>query len=180
MFTMATIFSRTRSHRPSVRGTAADWLIVARCTARRPALYMKDVMLSTRRPRALARDRLRRDRGEASGEDVEPFVELVVGDRERRQEPDHVAEGSRRDQDHAARAGEAGEPVGFVLGGLARLTIADELDADHRAAPADVADEGTGLPPLLRIGLDARADRLASPEEVSGLEQIEHRMRRGA
>src|SRR5262249_44276361 len=138
MFTIATIFSRTRSHRPSVRGTAADWLIVARCTARRPALYMKDVMLSTRRPRALARDRLRCARGEASGGAGGPFVGPVGGDGGRGQDPDHVAEGSRRDQDHAARAGEADDLVGFVLGGLARLTIADELDADHRAAPADV------------------------------------------
>src|SRR5262249_15798547 len=139
MFTIATIFSRTRSHRPSARGTAADWLIVARCTARRPALYMRDVMLSTRRPPALARDRLRRDRGEASGEDVEPFVELVVGDRERGQEPDHVAEGSRRDQDHAARAGEADDLVGFVLGGLAGLPIGGELESGARAQRASGA-----------------------------------------
>src|SRR5207249_8155735 len=81
------------------------------------------------------------------------------------------------DHEHAALAREPDDFFGLALGGLARLPVRDELDADHRAAPPHVADQRTAPRPFARARLDARANRLAASQQVSRLEEIEHGVR---
>src|SRR5205085_5221956 len=106
---------------------------------------------------------LRRGGREAAGQHFEPFVELVVGDRQRRQESNDVAEGAGGNQDDAALGREPDDLVRFVLGGFARGSIRDQLDANHGAAAADVADEQGRGGPFAR-------PRLRSEEHTSELQ----------
>src|SRR5580692_7134776 len=90
-------------------------------------------------------------------EDREPLVEQLLGDDQRRQEPQHVPEGPAREHDQpglVARLRDLARERGIRLQG-ARL---DQLDGDHRAAPAHVADLWMSLGELAQPGKHDVAD----------------------
>ena len=112
-------------------------------------------------------------------EDVEPLVEQVVADHERRQEAQHVPEAARRQRDQALLVAGGREPSGErrVRRRRARL---DEFEASiaprPRTSPIDVV--------LLGQRVQARAhDRLDPARragEVLGLHRLDRAERRGA
>ena len=70
--------------------------------------------------------------------------------------------------------------VGFALGRFARAAVGDQLDADHRAAAADVADEADILPPTRARALRSDADRFAATKQLARLERSMYGVRGGA
>ena len=79
-------------------------------------------------------------------EDIQTLLELVLGDHQGHQRPDHVAVGAGADHDQAALVAQAGDPVHQLLRRLLGGAVLDELDRPHRAGPAHVADTGALLP----------------------------------
>ena len=80
---------------------------------------------------------------ERGGDDVEALVEQVVGDRQRREEADHVPVGAAREHDDALRDARLRDRGGERGIRLPRRGV-DELGGDHGAVAAHVADARVG------------------------------------
>src|SRR6476469_6987870 len=118
--------------------------------------------------------------GERLLEDVETLAEQLVARGERRQEAEDVAVRAARQGDETV--GVAGLVDGAGQGGIGGQVAGtvDELDGEHGAATADVAN----LRVLLREGLEARAeeglDLLGAAAEVLLLHRLDGPERGGA
>src|SRR5579862_3175687 len=104
--------------------------------------------------------------GKAGLQDVQSAIELLVGDRERRQEPDHVAVDAARKEYEPSFACGGGDSRRLRAGALG------ELDREHRAEPADVAP---GRRDRLEPFADAHAELLGARSQRG--QCIEHRDR---
>src|SRR5439155_25632203 len=67
---------------------------------------------------------------------VEPFLQQIVGDGERWQEPNDVVVCASFQDDHALPVALLDHTAGGVLGGMFRPTIVDELHRHHGPTPA--------------------------------------------
>src|SRR5947208_5193355 len=101
-------------------------------------------------------------RRERTVENVEPFVELRVGDRERDQGPDDVREETRAQEEQTALAGSPDRGVDERRRRLFRLPVLHELDGLHGTEAADVADR---LVPLRHV-VESRAKGVADPHRA--------------
>src|SRR5579862_3691391 len=107
--------------------------------------------------------------GKAGLQDVQSAIELLVGDRQRRQEPDHVAVDTAGEEHESALARGPGDACCLSSGPLGKL------DREHRPEAADVAaGRRDRLEPLAELD-----PQLLSPRPDRG-ERVEHRDRRGA
>ena len=110
-------------------------------------------------------------------ERVEPVGQVAVLDRDRRQQPDHVAVEPAREQQQPAltRGGDHG-------GGQLRLrrAVRDELEREHRAEAAHVADAFELAGEALQPRADLAAERLGAGAERRRRDRVEHDRRGGA
>src|SRR5262249_33838046 len=105
---------------------------------------------------------------------LQPFVQLVVRHRQRRQEANDVSKRAGRNEDDAPRPRQPDDLVALVLRGLTRRTVGHELDADHRTSSPYLADERRSAFPFTGARLDSRADGIAPGHELTALEEVEH------
>src|SRR6202011_6183389 len=82
----------------------------------------------------------------AGFQNIQPFVELFVGDHQRYKNAHHVACGACRNRDDAVLVGEVRQLFGLGIGGPARFAVAHQFDGAHPAENANLADQ---LPLLL-------------------------------
>src|SRR5262245_14615315 len=75
-------------------------------------------------------------------QDVQTLVELSVGDHQRHERPNHVAEGPRAHQQQAVLVGFPDHAVGAVLVGLPGPAVLDELERTHGAQAPRVPTKG--------------------------------------
>src|SRR2546430_13120717 len=87
-------------------------------------------------------------------QDVEPFVELCVGDGQGHERADDVAMEAGAQQQEATVAGALDGGVDGRCRGVLRRAVLDELDGLHRADTACLADHRL----VLRHGVEALAD----------------------
>src|SRR5437868_2078506 len=121
MLTIATTFSSTRSHRPSVRGMATGGAFILRPLPR-PAAPPASSGLRVR-GRVPYRHRLDR-----AADDVEALAEHVFGDDKRRQQPDAVAVQAGAHHDDALRDRLPHDLERLVRRGrFLRFAVADKL-----------------------------------------------------
>ena len=92
----------------------------------------------------------RRDGLEGLGDGREHRVELGVVDHERRLQAQHVAEVAADADQHAVLEAVVAHEAGFGRGVGLGLAVGDELDADHEALAAHLADQ--------RLALGVRAE----------------------
>jgi hypothetical protein len=114
-------------------------------------------------------------------EQVETRAEQLIGDRERRQEPEHVAEVPQVPQVSTMTPGVrlSGHPLGEsrVRGRGAGL---DELDGHHRPAAANLTDPAVGPLQRLEAVRQRGADDAGPLDEAVLLDGLEHRQCGGA
>src|SRR5690242_8314358 len=107
-------------------------------------------------------------------ENREPAVELVVGRRQRRQEADDVAVEAAGEKDEAMLARVCDDALrrrGVSLG---------ELEREHRAQPANFADDRAAGGDLVQPLAQERRDLLRSLAEARRGQLVEHRHGGGA
>src|ERR1700686_3150200 len=99
------------------------------------------------------------DLAERNAQDVESFVKLLIGDRQRHQRPDDVVVRARAEQEQALLARDREDSRGLLVGGLFGCAVAHQLHPGHRTHHADVADDVVlrlpALHTLLEDGTDA-------------------------
>ena len=101
-------------------------------------------------------------------EDLQPARQLLVGDRQRRQQADDVAVQAAAEQQQALLAGRgdrAGDELGRRRLGLA---VAHDLEREHRAEAAHLADRVDARRHVLQRGAHARAERLGRRARMPG------------
>src|SRR5258708_7564751 len=87
------------------------------------------------------------DLAQRGAQDVEPFVKLLVRDRQRHERSEDVVVRAGAEQDQALVSGDCEDAGGFLVGGLFRGAVAHQLHPGHGAHDADVTDEVVlGLP----------------------------------
>src|SRR5579863_2416972 len=127
------------------------------------------------------------DRFERRFEHAEAFLELVVRDNERHQQPDDVPVAPRRKHDQAVLIAVSHDLLGFPVGGLARLRRAHEFNRLHGAESSYVADKLPALLPLAGASVEPVAEEVRALVEVDAdsggvleslLEQVEYAQRR--
>src|SRR5579885_3549347 len=91
---------------------------------------------ATTSPYVLRTPRRETSAGKAGFQDVEAALELLVADRERRQQPDHVSVDAAGEQHEPAFARLRRDAGGLVAGAFG------QLDREHRAEPTHVAARG--------------------------------------
>src|SRR5579864_1908414 len=129
------------------------------------------------------------DRFERRFEHAESFLELVVRDNERHQQPDDVAVAPRRKHDQAVLIAVSHDLFGLLVGGFARFLRAHQFNRLHGAEASYVADKLPALLPLEGASAEPVAEEVRAPVEVhadsggvleSLLEQVEYAERRFA
>ena len=128
--------------------------------------------------RASRPDGYARTASSASSQASERLVQLRIGDHERAEDADAVRVDAGLQQQQAAPCGLLGHPRGELGRGLLRRGILDELDREHRAEPADVADLRMALLPRRHPAADGLADAAGALDEALVLEDVEHGERR--
>src|SRR5207249_244222 len=113
-------------------------------------------------------------------QDVQPFLELRVGDRERDERADDVAVETGAQEQEAALTGATDRGVHELLRGLLRLPILHELDGLHRADTARLADDRFRFDERVEAGPDARADLCRALGDAVALHHLDRRDGRGA
>lgn len=104
--------------------------------------------------------------GKRCFDDVEAFVELLVGDDQRDKDANDVVESAGGDGNEAVLIAIFGDGFGFGVGGFAGLRVADQFDGAHAAETADVADERPFLLPGLGALFKMFADGSGAREEA--------------
>src|ERR1051325_1755985 len=117
---------------------------------------------------------------ERGAQNVQPFLQLLVGNRERHQRPDHVVVDAASQDDQALLASALEQGDRLLVRRLLGLPAAHELHAHHGADRADVADQllvaGPALHPFFHHGADARR----SLRQLLVAHDVHHRQARGA
>ena len=92
-------------------------------------------------------------------EDLQAEVDVLGGDRQRRGDAQHAAQPGELDDVHVQAELDAalGHRRAVARVGLAGLAVADQVDAEHEADAADVADDLVAALELLQAGAQARA-----------------------
>src|SRR5882672_10566627 len=104
-------------------------------------------------------------------QDVEPLLELLLGDHQGHQRPDDVAVGPRADDDETTLVAQPHDAVHQLFRRLLRGPVLDELDRPHRPDAAHVADGRALLPQRL----EPVADLLRDPGPSLGASMISAR-----
>src|SRR5436190_19700867 len=123
---------------------------------------MKRIRLVTTDSLTRVSHRVRRNMRETAGHYVEAFVELVIGNRQRRQKPQDVPKCSSRHQENAAGGRHADDFVSFVLRGFFGRAVAYEPDRYPRSAAPDIANHRVVFCPRTGARLGSHSDRLAA------------------
>ena len=103
-------------------------------------------------------------------DDVQSLGELVVGDDERHEGANHVAESSGADEEESRFVGarQMTRSVRSLSGSLGG-PVANDLEGPHGAEPPRVADEREALERISGSGLDRAADRRGALERGDAL-----------
>src|SRR5581483_11138902 len=123
-------------------------------------------------------DGLRENRFDGLVPGPEPLVQLGVRDHERAEDADAVAVDARLHQEEAASERLFGDARRELRRRLLRLRVSDELDREHRAEAADVADSRMPLLPRRHPAPDGLADALGPLRESLVLVDVEDGERR--
>src|ERR671922_125888 len=105
--------------------------------------------------------------------DLERLVELRVADDERAEHADAVRVDPGLEEQQAARGCGLGDRRRELGRRLHRLAVGDELDREHRAEPADVADRRKAVLPAHHPLAHGLADRPRALDESLLLEDVE-------
>src|SRR5262245_63406460 len=166
---------RSRPRGVSGAGRRRDWTVAPRGTRRGRHGTGQGLRHAGRRGRRCQRLRRLED---GPLEDLEPLLELLLGDHQPHHVPDDVAVRPGADDHEAALVAALDDLLHQLLRRLFRGAVAHELDRLHRPGAADAADRRALLPHPLEAGTDLLADLAGLLGEVVLLELVEHRERR--
>src|SRR6476469_10553046 len=106
--------------------------------------------------------------------DPERLVQLRIPDRQRHEDPDDVRVRAGAEQQQAVAEGLLADGRDQLRRRILRLAVVDELDREHRAEPADIADLLVALLPAEHARPDRLPDRCAAREHALVVEDVEH------
>src|SRR5215472_18155797 len=103
---------------------------------------------------------------QAGFENVEAFVELLVGRDQRNQDAHNIAIGSGSDRDEAVLVSKLGKFLGLCGSGLTGIAVADEFDGTHAAKATYLANDRPLLLPLFGTFFETLADGSGTREQA--------------
>src|SRR5262249_25389614 len=113
-------------------------------------------------------------------QDLETPGEIVVVDDQRDEDADHVAVRAAREEDQASLSGVRGRLLGELRGRLLALAVGDELEGEHRAEAAHLADLVDAARDLVQPRAQVVAELLGVRAELVLGDLVEHRYGRRA
>ena len=105
---------------------------------------------------------------------AEAFVELGVRDRQRAEHADAVPVDAGLEEQQPSLQRLVDDGLDELRRRLLRRGIANELDREHRAQPADVSDPRPARLPVEHARADRVAEELRALDELLLLEDVEH------